>query len=222
MNERAEQITGVCTQITPEELLVANEFLELVQMAVHLDLEEEPGTLAAISDYIRLHPTEFIDPITPEAELKSVVKRIDSEIGDFIQSGQPVRSFGMCDMSSLHQLSELFNSHNLLALGSMLLARNEQCLTAEDADMLFRYRVVLQRIYEARCHLSLGMSDDDSPLPKVGARTWAGDVHPYACDTGVLVVSEYFEQIPPEEVVAHTIVAGDGTITVRRGFRIDT
>lgn len=199
----------------------ADDFYEMIQIAIYLDLDTEADTLSEMNDFIRSHQVDFIDPLTPEDDLSNLVKRIDTEISDFLQNAKPVRSFSMCDMTALHQLSEIYNPHNLLALASTLLQSSAAGLSAEDADVLFRYRMTLQRIHESKSNLALNMIDGDEPRPTVGRRTWAGDIHPYACETGALILSEFFDVQPREDGTERTVVSGDEIVVIRNGHRLE-
>lgn len=174
-------------------------FLELVQIAVHLDLDNEAGTLSALSDFALCNPVEFVEPATPEDSLTQLVKSIDAEIGDFLQEARPFRSLSFCNSSDIKNLSEIYNSHNLLALACVLVEQCNGPLTINDVDVLFRYRTVLQRLQDAQIALQQFESTEDAPKTKDGERTWAGDVHPYGCETGQIDPVEFYATTPLDE-----------------------
>ncbi|MBP9738988.1 hypothetical protein KBD20_04845 [Candidatus Saccharibacteria bacterium] len=169
-----------------------DNFLELVQIAVQLDLDEESDTLRVLSSFVSNNPVEFIEPVTPDSDLPQLVKTIDAEIGDFLQEAQPFRSLGFCNYTDIKNLSEIYNPHNLLALACVLVTQAEGLLTNDNVDILYRYRTVLMRIKDAEHVLQQLELTKATPKTKDGERTWAGDVHPYGCETGQIDPVEYY------------------------------
>lgn len=195
--------------------LVSDDFYELIVGAIDEGKEEEANE--AIILFARGVEIEFLDD--SEIELSPVAAKQEVEIGNFIQSVASMGSFNLLALSDLLQLQKLYNRHNLLAFAKQVALDNTEETSQDHVYMIYRYRTVLKCLDDAVAAALNSVSEE--PEPRVGARTWGGDVHPYGHDAERIYISEYkdFADTDPTEDATQEPLSIDGKPV--RGINIE-
>ena len=199
--------------------LTPSNFITLLSVAaIHEHVLEEGVMDQCVNVFAERSSVEFIDPATGEDEMTHTAHRVEKTVSTFIEENGKLGALELLSENDLRQLMEIYNPNNLLFLASQMFDSTKQ-IPRESLDMLYRYRIVAQRLYA--CYSAVVCRSTEVILkdPKDGARTWAGDIHPYGHRSdGRIFGSEYKDFSETEDLgVTQIIVDGEVIAVGGRG-----
>lgn len=200
-------------------LLTAHNFLALLALSLDRYWDGDTTVIGAIQKFASHTTVEFDEPATPEESFSRTATRVEAEISSFIEFNQPTTSLELLSEHDVEHINEIYNSNNLLALARDLTERSPDGLVTDEIDMLYRYKTILKRLLGHSEIIAMAQAEQAglSKEPKDGARTWAGDIHPYGHRVGGVIDPAEFRAFSESEDPGRNVITVEGIPIKLRG-----
>lgn len=201
-----------------QELFDPTHFYQLVTKGVDLDAASIETAMRRFVEFSPVKDPEEANAATDEEVVSAHLQTIDSGLAKFIESGTRYATILMSDVE-IRILQSFYSRTNLL-LHARSLIEQSNALTHEQVDQIYRYRVVVKMLEDARVNFEKVKQE---PPETTRARLWRGNVRDYGSDVGGRICAADYIQFSDEhrEPVPHAAKAGDELVPLTKLQRHD-